>query len=278
MNVKSIESVRNPIISQFKVHFSRSSHRKSMYFPVEGPQLVADAIHAGLSVEAVLFHQQFAESEEGSRTLRDCAGTTARLYRTSEQLLRRAAATESPQGILALVRKPILEDVDALTLAPLPILALVDVQDPGNCGALVRTFVAFGGNFIVTIGSSADLFGPKAVRASAGATFRAAILHIPTMDEFRHFQPLARLPWIGTSPSAGRAPGCLSTKPPFVLLIGNEGAGLPSSILEICQERLCLPVCREIESLNAAVAGSLIIYELARGLHFGPFKQAAETT
>ena len=269
--IRTIASTKNPVIAEFKDHFSRSSYRKSPLFPIEGPQLIEDAIHARLRVEAVLFHQEFAESEDGSRIIGKCAASSVLLYRTSEQVLRRAAATENPQGILALARKPLMEDVDALVCAPVPILALLDVQDPGNCGTLVRTFMAFGGKLIVTIDSTADPYGPKAVRASAGAVFRAATLHFPTTEKFRQFEPLKELPWIGTSPSGGRPPDQCQAKMPFILLIGNERAGLPGIILNLCRERLCLPISRDIESLNAAVAGSLIIYELARSFHFGPF-------
>jgi RNA methyltransferase, TrmH family len=270
---KSIESPKNPVIAEFMDCFSRGNSRKRPYIPVEGPQMIREAIQAGLQVEAGLFHQGFLDSEEGPATLDACSGSPARLYRTSERLLRKAAATENPQGILALIRKPVVADLNTIVSARVPVLALVDVQDPGNCGALIRTFLAFGGRLVLTVGSTADLYGPKVIRASAGSILRVVALHFATADEFRKTAPLDALPWVATCPSTGIPPQLCPLKPPFILLVGNEGSGLGPEILASCRERISLPTSQGVESLNAAVAGSLVIYELARSMRFGPFSQ-----
>ena len=274
---KSIESPKNPVIAEFVDCFSRGNSRKRPYIPVEGSQMIREAIQAGLQVEAGLFHQGFLDSGEGPATLDACSASPARLYRTSERLLRKTAATENPQGILALIRKPVVANLGRIVSARVPVLALVDVQDPGNCGALIRTFLAFGGRLAVTVGSSADLYGPKVVRASAGSILRVVALHFPTTGEFRKTAPLDSLPWVATSPSAGIPPQHCAVEPPFVLLIGNEGSGLEADILAACQERISLPTSQSVDSLNAAVAGSLVLYELARSLRFGPFYQETAT-
>jgi RNA methyltransferase, TrmH family len=238
---------------------------------VEGATLVLEAIHSGLRLDAILVAEGSPAAGGILAAVEQSMHPAPAIYQAGDRLLQKAAATEHPQGVIALFEKPPALQTSRIREQALPVLALVDVQDPGNCGTLVRTFLAFGGRSVITAGATSDLFGPKSVRASAGAVFRAQCLHFGSPEEMMADPDMAALPWIGTSPTAGTPPEKCRISPPFLLLIGNEGSGLPPALLSRCRERLSLPMAPAMESLNAAVAGALILYELSRGMGLGPF-------
>jgi RNA methyltransferase, TrmH family len=269
--VKIITSPKNPLIGEFRRHFSPGGSRKSPLFPVEGPTLALEALQSGLHMEALLVSGESAGRSAVFEALQASPGPPPALYQTGARLLSKAAATEHPQGVLALFHKPHALAPGAIGSERLPVLALIDLQDPGNCGALLRSFLAFGGKQVLTVGATADLYGSKCVRASAGAVFRTECLHLAAPEEMLKIAVDCGLPCVGTTPDSGHRPDECSTPPPFLLLIGNEGSGVPEILLEACREKLSLPMSPTMESLNAAVAGSLVLYELSRSLGLGPF-------
>jgi RNA methyltransferase, TrmH family len=244
---------------------------------VEGPRLVETALLAGLEVPAVLI------GESGARHLQKLGkwipmGT--RLLSTGDRLFAQVAATEAPQGIAALVRPRQAAFDDLASGTPL-LLVMAAVQDPGNVGALLRTAEAFGASGAVTcpvrgIGA-ADPFGPKALRASAGAALRIPVLRGVAAPVLLAQLRMARIRVYASSPDpAGAegvpvvAPWSVNWREPSALLVGNEGAGLPADLLRSSDAVVSIPqnTAREAaarsESLNAAVAGSILLYEAAR--------------
>lgn len=238
---------------------------------VEGPHLVEEALQSGVEIVAVL------ASSAGEKHLErfGLAGAEAkhapgiRLLRTSDRLFASAAGTDTPQGIAALVRLPEFkfEDVvSGLALAPV----LIGMQDPGNVGTLVRSAEALGATGMIAAAGTANPYGPKAMRASAGSAFRLPIL-------IRAQPPvlLAQLRMAGVklvaATAAAAGPGPRPTPPqqidlrgPVALLIGSEPHGLPEPVLRSADESVRIPLAVGVESLNAAIAASLILYEAAR--------------
>lgn len=269
--VDVIQSPRNPVIQEFRRAFSESNFRKNPYFPVEGPQLVAEALDFGLSLDAVLVSSDIESSLAGKRLVARLRAGCRRFSTTSEKLVQAASGTQHSQGVLCLFRKPEPGDFCLLLKKPQLVLVLVDVQDPGNCGALARSLLAFGGHCIVTVGATSDLLGPKAVRASAGASFRLAARHYRSVDAFLDAPELRGIPLLGTVPAGGLPSTACHVEPPAAVLVGNESRGLPQGLLKRCHERLSLPMFGGMQSLNAAVAGSLVLYDLTRQMGLGPF-------
>ena len=245
---------------------------------LEGPHLVETALRAGLAVPAVLV------SESGARhlqTLGELIPASTRLISTSDRVFAQVAATETPQGIAALAQPRRAAFDDLVGGVPL-LLVMAAVQDPGNLGTLLRTAEAFGASGAVTCSAggigSADAFGPKALRASAGSALRLPVLRGVAAPILLTQLRVAGIRVYASSPGAEGSDGVTAAVAPWqvnwrqasALLVGNEGAGLPAELLRSSDAVVCIPqaTVREagapVESLNAAVAGAILLYEAAR--------------
>jgi TrmH family RNA methyltransferase len=246
---------------------------------VEGFRLVATALRAGVEVVALL------TSSSGERYLSqlgDAVPATAMLLTTTDRLFAQVAATETPQGIAALVRPRAANFDDLLYGVPL-IVVLAGVQDPGNVGALIRAAEAFGasGAAICSAGGcgTANPWGPKALRASAGSVLRLPVVRgaaapvLLAQLRVAGIQVYAACP--DTAPAGAVAAKALAPwevdwRVPAALLIGNEGAGLPADLVRSAGAAVSIPQAAAsgahgpMDSLNAAMAGSVLLYEAAR--------------
>ena len=189
-------------------------------------------------------------------------------------MLFRSAATEAPQGIAALVR-PLAATFDDLLRGTPLILLMAGVQDPGNVGALVRTAEALGATGAAACSAggigTANPFGPKALRASAGAGLRLPILRGVATPILLAQLRVAGVRVYAACPDApdAVAPWEADWCAPVALLVGNEGAGLPPDLVRSADAAVRIPqsasdAAAGMDSLNAAVAGSILLYEAAR--------------
>jgi TrmH family RNA methyltransferase len=249
---------------------------------VEGPKLVEEAIRSGLEAEAILV------SVAGEHHLPHILATASdsdagirreRIFKTTDQLFAGCASTETPQGVAALFRQPewtlenLLhgrprEDGSFSVNAPL-ILVMAGVQDPGNVGTILRSAEAFGATGAVATRGTADPWSPKALRASAGSALRLPLLRGLAIADLLAQLKTHRVKIVATSMSAGRngEHNLASTellRGPAAIFIGSEGAGLSHEILHAADATLSIPMSKSVESLNAAIAASLLLYEAAR--------------
>ena len=255
-----IESRENRWLKRFRAALSGNAQKGGALLGAEGPRLVGEALRSGLTAEALLV------SDSGERHLphlRDAIHPKLRILRTSDRLFASVAGTESPQGIAALVEPPHWRPADLLGAAAL-VVALAGVQDPGNVGTIVRAAEAFGASGVIACSGSANPFGVKAVRASAGSAFRLPTLAgaqpAAMMEELRGrgLRQFCAVAAEGIPPTeAGLAQPC-------VLWIGSEGAGLPPEIERAADARIRIPVRAPVDSLNAASAATVLLYEAAR--------------
>jgi TrmH family RNA methyltransferase len=267
---------------------------------VEGARLVETALHSGAEILALLFSDTGAKH---MRRLQSSIPPDARLLRTTDRLFAFASGTETPQGVAALVR-PRLGTFDDLVGGTPLILILAGVQDPGNVGTLVRTAEALGASGVAACAAgaigTANPFSPKALRASAGAALRLPIargLSAPVLlaqlriagvrvcaacpDEAsargaasRAGEREAASANASANPRKPLAPWEIDWRGPVALLIGNEGAGLPEELVRSADAVVRIPHAPQYtkagdesapaESLNAAIAGSILLYEAAR--------------
>jgi TrmH family RNA methyltransferase len=243
---------------------------------VEGPKLIEEAVRSELEAEALLV------SESGERELArilqaasesDAGIVRERVLRTTDKLFASVAGTETPQGMAALFRPREWTFDDLLrgraTHAgayrgdtPL-VVVMAGVQDPGNVGTIVRSAEAFGATGVVASRGTADPWSPKALRASAGSALRIPLLRgiaIPVL--------LAQLKVAGLTIIAATSRTDdvqkVDWSAPVAILIGSEGAGLPAEMLRTADATVAIPMSEEVESLNAGVAASLLLYEAAK--------------
>ena len=287
-----IASRDNRWLKEFRVALRGGVPTTSGAVGVEGVRLVEEALTSGCRVEAVLF------GENGERYRERLAPLTGRpemgfpVLRTTDRLFEGVADTEHPQGVAALVvpRKVDMEDVLRTpegACAPL-LVVLAGVQDPGNVGAILRTAAAFGATGAVTAATgqsgTASPYAPKALRASAGAALHLPIVSgmalgiLLTQLKMRGIRTLAS--WVeeasenrnwkmenGTTEamqSAAMAPWEVDWCDAVALLVGNEGAGLPEDVVRGADARVHIPMAGRVESLNAAAAAAVVLYEAFR--------------
>ncbi len=246
---------------------------------VEGVRLVETVLRSGVEIIALL------ASSAGRRhleTLSPWVPPTTRILTASDRLFGHVAATEAPQGIAALVRPRIATFDDLVSGLPL-VVVLAGVQDPGNVGALLRTGVAFraSGAAACSAGGigTANPFSPKALRASAGSALRLPVLRGVATPVLLAQLRIAGVRIYAASPAGAATqpdkdkwlrPWEADWRVPAALIIGNEGAGLPADLVRSADALVRIPqtvaagAAAPIDSLNAAVAGGILLYEAAR--------------
>jgi TrmH family RNA methyltransferase len=267
-----LRSPGNPYIRKLRHFLSQSNFRHSDHFPIEGPKLIHEAIRAGLSFETVLLTPRFENRPDNAPLLHCLRQQTRRFLQVEENVLQTLSDTCQSQGILGLAQKSLTAQLHSPTDLSGIVLVLADLQDPGNCGTLIRTFLAFGGTVVATVGMTSDPLSAKALRSSAGAALHIRSSHYADFQEFRSHTVFSQIPLYAAVIRHGRLPSSFFAELPWGLVIGNESRGIPPEILDSCRDRISLPMEEVTESLNAAVAGSLLLYELSRALTIGPFR------
>ena len=243
---------------------------------VEGPRLVEEALRSGLQVEAVLVS---VEGERHFAGLEDQLDAGVPLLRTSDRLFAGLADTETPQGIAALVRTrraTFDEMVGGAKASPALVVVLVGVQDPGNVGTILRAAEGFGATGAATCSAgsigSANPLGPKALRSSAGAALRLPVVQGVGVAVLLAQLRMAGAKLYAASVSAGPGSGAqpvlnpwqADLRGPAALIIGNEGAGLPGDVERSADALVRIPLASGVDSLNAASAAAVLLYEAAR--------------
>jgi RNA methyltransferase, TrmH family len=225
---------------------------------LEGPDLVASALAAGVEFEAIYVDQAHT-SRHGSNELYEIAARHGvRVYSLTPGVLEKIADAATPQPVLAAVRLPVVE-VGAIAAEGL-VLVLHNVRDPGNAGTLIRSADAAGATAVVFTGHSVDPFNPKTLRATAGSIFHLPVavgelestLHSFTSRGARSFATVVR---------GGVDHRDLDYTKATVVVIGNEADGLDDESVALCDGAISIAMAGSSESLNAGVAGSLIAFE-----------------
>lgn len=251
-------------------------------YSVEGTRLVERALRAAARVDTVLMGETyFADPDPRLATLRqqitDCA---ARIVVAPDERLRELTAGRDLGAIIGLVQLPqppaLNELVSHSTNARAVFLAGIDILDPGNAGALVRTAHAGGAVGFLAVGRT-DPFHPRATRISRGSIFRLPVISYSTTADL-----LAALRTIGVRTVATAAqggtplPSSLRTKQPTAILLGNEGEGLPTSVLRMVDEVITIPMPPDVDSYAVNAAAAIVLYELQRPV-WSADRQATES-
>ena len=246
--MEHITSLKNPKVTAWKALKDRKGRRESGCFLVEGRKMVEEALASAFDVETVLV-------QEGME-LPD--GLTMSVYELPAHVLAAVCDTKTPQGIAAVVR---MKEQSALGKH---IVVLDGVQDPGNVGTIIRTADAAGLDGVLLSNQCADVFSPKVLRATMGSIFR---MNLRTTDDLPG--ELTKLREKGYSILSSQLDGTAfyerqGVAERFALIIGNEGNGVSEQVQQTATHRVRLPMRGGAESLNAAIAAAIMMYELMR--------------
>jgi len=228
---------------------------------IEGRNLIEEALRAGLRFESVFIAQ-------GSEALAAELNLPPELdvLLPPRDLLDQALATETPQPIAALIEPPDWTWAHMLGAhrkgAPL-IVVLAGLQDPGNLGTILRSAEAFGANGVIALPGTVSAWNPKAVRASAGSVFRVPLVAVSEAECLARLREAgARI--LAATVSAAQPADLADLAGPVALIIGNEGNGVPHELAEKADGAITIPCPGPVESLNAAVAASVLLYEASQ--------------
>jgi TrmH family RNA methyltransferase len=255
----TITSRQNPLVKQLRQLHQAKGRREQNRFLLEGTHLLETACAVDCSLDTACYTA--AWRERYPQLWQEVAGRAKRLELVAPAVLEAIATTVHPDGIVATAsRERHSPQLDGLRLG----LLLEGLQDPGNLGTILRTAVATGVEGVWLGQDSADPDSPKALRASTGAWFRLAIATCGDLSEPIRQAQARGIQVIATSPQASESYWDLDWQPPSLVLLGNEGAGLSPELLVLADRQVSIPVGGGVESLNVAIAGALLLYEVQR--------------
>jgi TrmH family RNA methyltransferase len=262
-HVRIVQSRQNTRVKELRAALRKSEKTGSGLIALEGQHLVDEALRSGLRI-ATLFVRS------GSLSLIDKLSLQpdTEILDLPPDIFTSAVTTESPQPIAALAEAPVFS-LEQILAEPRPpkqhtlIIVSAGLQDPGNLGTIVRSAEAFGASGIVTLPGTVSIWNAKALRASSGSAFRLPVVSATVKDLFPALRT-HRIRTVATTADAGTPAQQLDLSQPIALFIGNEGGGLPSELINQCDERVTIPTPGPVESLNAAIAASILLYEASR--------------
>ncbi|MHB8063081.1 MAG: TrmH family RNA methyltransferase [Ruminiclostridium sp.] len=264
MNV--IQSSQNNAIKEIKaLHLRKNRDAQGLYF-VEGIRFVSDAIANGQNIVKVIVSDKLESLNGGKELIKLVTAVCNDCSLVSEKLFKEISDTQTPQGILAVLKKrefvfdTAIEQGDSVVI-------LDSLQDPGNVGTIIRTADAAGVSAVILAKGCVDLFSPKVLRATMGSVF-----HIPIFEGLYINETIDLLKKSGYKVIASHLAGQnnyfdedLTGK--SAIIIGNEANGISDETAEIADKLVKIPMPGRAESLNASVAASIMIYEIVRQKH-----------
>jgi TrmH family RNA methyltransferase len=262
MTGETINSRRNPLAQRARA--VRDGREKELVF-VEGVRLCEDALRASVTFEAVLYTRSLAGDGRGASLLKGLREVCRNTHAVSEDVLESVSDTKTPQGVLALARRPETgrERVERAAGVPL-VVVMHGANNPANAGAVLRVAEAAGATGVILTKGSTDPLSPKGLRGSMGSAFRMPLWTGPTLAEALGWCAEKGIRTAATSAAAT----CLHTEidwtTPRAVVLGPEAGGLTEEELRATDEAVRIPMREPVESLNLATALAVVLYEAAR--------------
>jgi TrmH family RNA methyltransferase len=259
--LRRIEGRHNARMKELRRAFSQAELTNSGACAIEGVRVIEEAIRSGLRFEALFFSQS---AENRADRLLPQIGARVETLLVPDALFTSAVPSESPQGVAALVRlKPFSWDDVLRNASHGIVIGVAGVQDPGNLGTIIRSAEAFGAAGVLIGENTVSPINPKVVRASAGSLFRLPVVHVQLTDAVKQARGEG-IRWLATSSHKGTPVNDVDWRQPSAVLIGSEGAGISRDLMAQMDEVIAIPHQPQVESLNAGVAASIVLYEAAR--------------
>ncbi len=262
MPLRIVNSKQNSRLKELRRALRSPDRGEGGLIGIEGPNLVEEAVRAGLRFRAVFFAENSGFSYPASRSsqFENCD-----MLMVPRAILSTALGTETPQPAAALVEAPVWtwENMHKQDGAPALVIVLAGLQDPGNLGTILRSAEAFGANGIVSLPGTVSPWNQKAMRASAGSVFRLPVIQASAEESFAQLKE-AGIQLLTTAVRDAAPADAVDFTRPTALLIGNEGNGVPDELARRADRRVTIPCPGPVESLNASVAAGVLLYEASR--------------
>mgnify|MGYP000966769372 FL=1 len=260
-NLEAVFSPGNQSIKYIKSLHNKKYRDLHQCFLVEGQKMVSEAMSSNFGIEMLVF----SESYTGTLPNREEVLQGTRYLKVTEQIFKSLSDTQSPQGVLAVV-KPKDWSYQQIIELPKGFLIILDgIKDPGNLGTIVRTVDAAGGDGVIMINECVDPYNPKAVRATMGSVFRVPIFQVNDTEALLK-ESLVKTNWhIAASGLQGDDVFIWQADyPKIALVMGSESHGVSQQVMDMSHSVVQIPMAGDAESLNASVAAGILTYEISR--------------
>lgn len=261
MPVRIVQSKQNARLKELRRALAFPGREGHGLAGIEGPNLLEEALNAGLRITCIFAAQGFESLLESLPIPPE-----TEILLMPRELLDSALATQSPQPVAALVELPDWTWAHVLTPSQnqVPLVAvLAGIQDPGNLGTIMRSAEAFGADGVIALPGTVSGWNPKAIRASAGSIFRMPLVAATVTECFTNLRE-GGVRILTTTVRAAEPVDLLDLTGAVALIFGNEGNGVPDEIATLADEPVTISCPGAVESLNAAVAASVALYEASR--------------
>jgi TrmH family RNA methyltransferase len=271
--LRRVESRQNARVKELRRAFAEAAPNPQGEVAVEGMHLVEEAIRSGLRLSAVFFSE--SARERAHRLLPQLSAHTEALV-LPDNVFASAVPSETPQGVAALVRVKFVTLETILAAEPALLVITAGLQDPGNLGTIARSAEAFGVTGLLLGDHTVSPWNWKAIRASAGSLFRLPTAKIELAQSLREIKTRG-VRVLATSSHKGILISDAELRGPVALVVGSEGAGVPKDVQAEADEVLVIPQSSQVESLNAGIAASIVLYEAARQRKANPPQRHRDT-
>lgn len=259
-----VTSAANPVVKRVRLLGERKHRRRQQAFVVEGLQPVWRAVSAGRQLEAVILAPELVTNPAALEMVAELERNGVAVTRVSAELFGRLSDRDGPAGLAAIVRGGVGQ-LSELTPAPGSVFVVLhELQNPGNIGTIVRTADAAGVAGVILLGHTADPLSAMAIKASMGSLFAVPVVAVAEQSELLEWAEANGISLVALSGSGPVDLWSAGLTRPLALLFGNEGAGLPDSLLAAAGQRVRIPMSGTAESLNVAAAAAVVLYELKR--------------
>jgi len=257
---RRVASRQNARVKELRHCFREAVPNPQGEVAIEGMHLIEEAIRSGLRLSAVFFGE--SARARAHKLVPQLAGQTEALL-LPDDVFASAVPSDTPQGIAALVRAKRFSFEDVLAARPALLVVTAGLQDPGNLGTIARSGEAFGATGLLLGEGTVTPWNWKAMRASAGSLFRLPAARVELGEALREIK-LRGLRILASSSHKGTLVWNANLREPVAIVIGGEGGGIPKAIQAQADEVVAIPQSSKVESLNAGVAASIVLYEAAR--------------
>lgn len=266
MTSETINSRRNPLAQRARA--VRDGREKGLVF-VEGVRLCEEALRASLVFEAVMYTRALTVDERGNALLDRLREVCPNTHAVAEDVLESVSDTKTPQGLVALARRPETGSERIAQAVGVPLVVVMHrANNPSNAGAALRVAEAAGATGVILTKGSTDPLSPKSLRGSMGSAFRLPLWTGPTLEEALQWCAARGIGTVATAAAANSLHTELDWTQPRAVVLGPEAGGLSAAELGATEEAVCIPMREPVESLNLATALAVVLYEAARQRRF----------
>lgn len=258
--LRLISSRQNTAVKELRRALHSGTPTDDGYSAVEGMHLIEEALRSGLRIKTAFFGQS---AEDRARKLLPQLAAHVETLLLPDDIFASAVLTDSPQGVAALVKLKTFKLEDVLRAKKPLLIGVAGVQDPGNLGTILRSAEAFGANGVLIGERTVSPWNPKVIRGSSGSVFRLPVVKVEWKEAIAQLREKEVRIW-ATSSHKGEQLNEVDFSGPSAVIVGSEGAGVSREVLAMVDGTLAIPHSPKVESLNAGIAASIVMYEAAR--------------